>query len=181
MIGEVVVGNSEVSELGTHLRRRPGGPIPPGAARRRQSLDVYKDEIALVEHVEPLGFDTVLADRTSLAVDGYSPSIVPIAAAIAARIRRIRRICRICRIRIGFNLLLLLLPLLLLLLHHHRVALAEATATLDVLSTGRIDVGPIGERAVLLRSVVQGATPRTCTSQKQELTVPIPRSYPAPP
>jgi alkanesulfonate monooxygenase SsuD/methylene tetrahydromethanopterin reductase-like flavin-dependent oxidoreductase (luciferase family) len=94
------------------------------AAWRRPFVDVYRDELALVEHAEALGFDSVWLTEHHFADDGYSPSIVPLAAAIAARTSRIR---------IGFNLLLL--PL------HHPVALAEDIATLDVLSGGRIDVG----------------------------------------
>ena len=91
---------------------------------RRPFADVYRDELALVREAEALGFDTVWLTEHHFADDGYSPSILTIAGAIAATTERIR---------IGFNLLLL--PL------HDAVRLAEDIATLDVISGGRIDVG----------------------------------------
>lgn len=91
---------------------------------QRSFVDVYRDELELIREAEDLGFDTVWLTEHHFAQDGYSPSIVPIAAAIAATTERIR---------IGFNLLLL--PL------HHPVELAEALATVDVISNGRLDVG----------------------------------------
>ena len=94
------------------------------AAWRRPFPDVYRDELELIVEAEELGFDTIWLTEHHFADDGYSPSIVPLAAAIAARTQRVR---------IGFNLLLL--PL------HDAVRLAEDIATLDVLSGGRIDVG----------------------------------------
>src|SRR6478736_5964041 len=94
------------------------------AAWRRPFADVYRDELDLIVHAEALGFDTIWLTEHHFADDGYSPSIIPLAAAIAARTERVR---------IGFNLLLL--PL------HNAVSLAEDIATLDVLSNGRIDVG----------------------------------------
>lgn len=94
------------------------------AAWRRPFVEVYRDELALIEYAEELGFDTIWLTEHHFADDGYSPSILTLAAAIAARTTRVR---------IGFNLLLL--PL------HDAVAVAEDIATLDVLSNGRIDVG----------------------------------------
>ncbi|MEZ5376662.1 MAG: LLM class flavin-dependent oxidoreductase [Acidimicrobiales bacterium] len=94
------------------------------AGWRRPFVDVYRDELQLAVEAEALGFDTIWLTEHHFADDGYSPSILTIAAAIAARTERVR---------IGFNLLLL--PL------HHAVRLAEDLATLDVLSNGRIDVG----------------------------------------
>jgi alkanesulfonate monooxygenase SsuD/methylene tetrahydromethanopterin reductase-like flavin-dependent oxidoreductase (luciferase family) len=91
---------------------------------RRSFVDVYRDELDLIRKAEVLGYDTVWLTEHHFAEDGYSPSIVPIAAAVAAATERIR---------IGFNLLLL--PL------HHAVQLAEDLATVDVLSNGRLDVG----------------------------------------
>ena len=91
---------------------------------RRPFPDVYQDELALVQYAEALGFDTIWLTEHHFADDGYSPSVIPLAAAIAARTQRVR---------IGFNLLLL--PL------HNAVQVAEDIATLDVLSNGRIDVG----------------------------------------
>ncbi|MCC6435617.1 MAG: LLM class flavin-dependent oxidoreductase [Acidimicrobiales bacterium] len=91
---------------------------------RRPFPDVYRDELDLIVEAERLGFDTIWLTEHHFADDGYSPSIVTIAAAVAARTERVR---------IGFNLLLL--PL------HNAIELAEDIATLDVLSNGRIDVG----------------------------------------
>ncbi len=94
------------------------------AAWRRPFKAVYRDELDLITDAEELGFDTIWLTEHHFADDGYSPSIIPLAAAIAARTERVR---------IGFNLLLL--PL------HNAIRVAEDIATLDVLSGGRIDVG----------------------------------------
>ena len=94
------------------------------ATWRRSFVDVYRDEIALAEYAEELGYDTIWLTEHHFADDGYSPSLVTLAGAIAARTERVR---------IGFNLLLL--PL------YDAVRLAEDLAALDVISGGRIDVG----------------------------------------
>ncbi len=91
---------------------------------RRPFPDVYRDELDLIVAAEAMGYDTIWLTEHHFVDDGYSPSILTIAAAIAARTERVR---------IGFNLLLL--PL------HNAVQLAEDIATLDILSNGRIDVG----------------------------------------
>ena len=94
------------------------------AAWRRPFPDVYRDELGLITQAEELGYDTIWLTEHHFADDGYSPSIIPLAAAVAAQTERVR---------IGFNLLLL--PL------HNAIRVAEDIATLDVLSGGRIDVG----------------------------------------
>jgi alkanesulfonate monooxygenase SsuD/methylene tetrahydromethanopterin reductase-like flavin-dependent oxidoreductase (luciferase family) len=94
------------------------------ATTRRPFPEVYREELRLVRDAETLGYDTVWLTEHHFADDGYSPSILPIAAAIAATTERIR---------IGLNLLLL--PL------HNPIRVAEDIATLDVISDGRIDVG----------------------------------------
>ena len=91
---------------------------------RRPFPEVYADELQLIREAEQLGFDTIWLTEHHFADDGYSPSVVTIAAAIAAVTERVR---------IGFNLLLL--PL------HNAIRVAEDVATLDVISNGRIDVG----------------------------------------
>jgi alkanesulfonate monooxygenase SsuD/methylene tetrahydromethanopterin reductase-like flavin-dependent oxidoreductase (luciferase family) len=91
---------------------------------RRPFPDVYADELALIRRAEELGFDTIWLTEHHFADDGYSPSVLTLAAAVAAVTERVR---------IGFNLLLL--PL------HNAIRVAEDVATLDVLSGGRIDVG----------------------------------------
>jgi alkanesulfonate monooxygenase SsuD/methylene tetrahydromethanopterin reductase-like flavin-dependent oxidoreductase (luciferase family) len=91
---------------------------------RRPFSEVYADELRLIREAEELGYDTIWLTEHHFADDGYSPSVVTIAAAIAAMTERVR---------IGFNLLLL--PL------HNAIRVAEDIATLDVLADGRIDVG----------------------------------------
>ena len=93
------------------------------AAWRRPFPEVYRDELDLIVHAEALGFNPIWLTEHHFADDGYSPSIIPLAAAVAARTERVR---------VGFNLLLL--PL------HNVIRVAEDVATLDVLSGGRIDV-----------------------------------------
>lgn len=91
---------------------------------RRPFAEVYADELATIRHAEAQGIDTIWLTEHHFVDDGYSPSVVTIAAAIAAVTERVR---------IGFNLLLL--PL------HDAVSLAEDIATADVISGGRLDPG----------------------------------------
>ncbi|MFN0028766.1 MAG: LLM class flavin-dependent oxidoreductase [Acidimicrobiales bacterium] len=91
---------------------------------RRPFAEVYAEELALIRHAEAVGVDTIWLTEHHFVDDGYSPSVVTIAAAIAACTERVR---------IGFNLLLL--PL------HNAVRVAEDIATADVISGGRLDPG----------------------------------------
>ncbi len=91
---------------------------------RRPFADVYADELRLIQDAEAMGYDTIWLTEHHFADDGYSPSVVTIASAIAAATSRVR---------IGFNLMLL--PL------HNAIRVAEDVATLDVISNGRIDFG----------------------------------------
>ena len=86
--------------------------------------ELYRAQLDLVTESERLGFDQAWLTEHHFLDDGYSPSLFPIGAAIAARTRRIR-----------VGTFLLLLPL------HNPVRVAEDTATLDVLSSGRFDLG----------------------------------------
>jgi alkanesulfonate monooxygenase SsuD/methylene tetrahydromethanopterin reductase-like flavin-dependent oxidoreductase (luciferase family) len=85
---------------------------------------LYRSHLDLIVESERLGFDEAWLTEHHFIDDGYSPSLVPIAAAIAARTQRIR-----------IGTFLLLLPL------HNPVRVAEDTATLDVISGGRFDLG----------------------------------------
>jgi alkanesulfonate monooxygenase SsuD/methylene tetrahydromethanopterin reductase-like flavin-dependent oxidoreductase (luciferase family) len=94
------------------------------SAWRRPFTAVYADELTLISDAEALGYETVWLTEHHFADDGYSPSVLALAANIAGRTERVR---------IGTNLLLL--PL------HNAVRVAEDTATVDILSNGRLDVG----------------------------------------
>lgn len=91
---------------------------------RRPWVDVYRDDLALAVHTEALGFDHVWLTEHHFVDDGYSPALMPIATAVAARTTRIR-----------IGTFVLLLPL------HDTVRVAEDVATADVISGGRIDLG----------------------------------------
>ncbi len=86
--------------------------------------DFYRSQLDLIVESEKMGFDEAWLTEHHFLEDGYSPSLLPIGAAIAARTQRIR-----------IGTFLLLLPL------HNPVRVAEDTATLDVISGGRFDLG----------------------------------------
>src|SRR5262245_4014539 len=86
--------------------------------------EFYRSQLDLVVESERMGFDEAWLTEHHFIDDGYSPSLFPIGAAIAARTERIR-----------IGTFLLLLPL------HNPVRLAEDTATLDIISCGRFDLG----------------------------------------
>lgn len=86
--------------------------------------EFYRSHLDLIIESERMGFDEAWLTEHHFIDDGYSPSLLPIAAAIAARTHRIR-----------IGTFLLLLPL------HNPVRVAEDTATVDVISGGRFDLG----------------------------------------
>ncbi|KUH67685.1 hypothetical protein AU184_09440 [Mycolicibacterium novocastrense] len=86
--------------------------------------EFYRSHLDLVVESERMGFDEAWLTEHHFVDDGYSPSLFPIGAAIAARTDRIR-----------IGTFLLLLPL------HNPVQVAEDTATLDIISGGRFDLG----------------------------------------
>lgn len=91
---------------------------------RRSWREHYAETMELIEFAEELGIDYVWLTEHHFAEDGYSPSVLPLAAHVAARTERIR---------IGTKALLL--PL------YHPVRLAEDIATVDQLSGGRFEPG----------------------------------------
>lgn len=91
---------------------------------RRNYEDIYAETIEQIAWAEGIGYEGAWLSEHHFAPDGYSPSPVVIAAAIAMRTKKMR---------IGTNVLLL--PL------YHPVRLAEDCATVDILSRGRFELG----------------------------------------
>ncbi|HEY6394806.1 MAG TPA: LLM class flavin-dependent oxidoreductase, partial [Candidatus Binataceae bacterium] len=91
----------------------------------RQPFDRLYDEILdQIAWAETLGFDDVWLSEHHFIEDGYSPSLLPIAAAVAARTKKIR-------IATG----VMLAPF------HNPIRLAEDAATVDAISGGRFELG----------------------------------------
>src|SRR5919205_1761825 len=91
----------------------------------RQPADrLYGEILEQIAWAENHGFDDVWLSEHHFIEDGYLPSILPAAAAIAARTNRIR-------IASG----VLLMPF------HNPIRLAEDIATVDVISGGRFELG----------------------------------------
>lgn len=95
---------------------------PPGSPR--SWADLYASTLEHIRYAEQLGFDDIWTSEHHFVEDGYSPSLLPICAAIAAKTTRVV---------IGTNVLLL--PL------HDPVRVAEDAATVDVISGGRMRLG----------------------------------------
>jgi alkanesulfonate monooxygenase SsuD/methylene tetrahydromethanopterin reductase-like flavin-dependent oxidoreductase (luciferase family) len=90
----------------------------------RTDHEIYSAVFNQIERAEQLGFDDVWLSEHHFVDDAYSPSMLAIGCAIAARTKRIR---------IGTSVLLL--PL------HDPVRTAEDAVTLDVISNGRLELG----------------------------------------
>jgi probable F420-dependent oxidoreductase len=86
--------------------------------------EIYAETLRQIAWAETIGYDDVWLTEHHFCEDGHAPSILPIAAAVAARTTRIR-----------IGTAVLLLPL------HHAVRVAEDAATIDILSNGRFELG----------------------------------------
>jgi alkanesulfonate monooxygenase SsuD/methylene tetrahydromethanopterin reductase-like flavin-dependent oxidoreductase (luciferase family) len=86
--------------------------------------ELYRSHLDLAAESEALGYDYAWLSEHHFVDDGYSPSLHTIGGALAARTLRIR-----------IGTFLLLLPL------HNPVRIAEDSATLDVISGGRFELG----------------------------------------
>lgn len=94
-------------------------------ARWHQPFEAfYAERIEQITRAETLGFGSCWLTEHHFCEDGYTPSPLVLASAIAARTRKMR---------LGTNLMLL--PL------HDPVRVAEDAATLSLVSGGRFDLG----------------------------------------
>jgi len=95
---------------------------PPGSGRSFDEL--YNAIFEQIQRAEQLGFDSIWLTEHHLTDDGYLPSLMPMAAAIAARTKRVQ-----------IGTYVLLFPF------YHPVKLAEDIAVVDVISGGRLRIG----------------------------------------
>ena len=86
--------------------------------------DLYRSHLDLISDSEAMGYDHAWLTEHHFVDDGYSPSLMSIAGAISQRTTRMR-----------IGTFLVLLPL------HNPVRVAEDTATIDIMSNGRFDLG----------------------------------------
>jgi alkanesulfonate monooxygenase SsuD/methylene tetrahydromethanopterin reductase-like flavin-dependent oxidoreductase (luciferase family) len=95
---------------------------PPESGISHQTL--YAEIMDQVAWLDGLGLDLVWFTEHHFVDDGYLPSWIPVAAAMAARTKRVRFSCDVC-----------LLPF------NHPLRLAEDLAVLDNISGGRVEIG----------------------------------------
>jgi alkanesulfonate monooxygenase SsuD/methylene tetrahydromethanopterin reductase-like flavin-dependent oxidoreductase (luciferase family) len=95
---------------------------PPESGMR--TPDFYAAILDQVAWLDSLGLDLVWFTEHHFVDDGYLPSWVPAAAAMASRTRHVRFSCDVC-----------LLPF------NHPIRLAEDLAVLDNITNGRVEIG----------------------------------------
>ena len=98
---------------------------PPESGMR--TPDFYAAIMDQVSWLDQLGLDLIWFTEHHFVDDGYLPSWIPVASAMAARTRHARFSCDVC-----------LLPF------NHPIRLAEDLAVLDNLSNGRVEIGEPG-------------------------------------
>ena len=91
---------------------------------RRPFPQFYQEILDQIVRAEELGYDNVWLAEHHFADDGYNPSPLTTAAAIAARTSRIR-----------IGTYVLLMPF------RHPVRVAEDATCVDIISNGRFDLG----------------------------------------
>src|SRR6185437_14604277 len=91
---------------------------------RRPNPELYRAILDQIVRAEELGYDNIWLTEHHFAEDGYNPSLMPTAAAIATRTQRIR-----------IGTFVLLLPF------QHPVRIAEDATCVDIWSNGRFDLG----------------------------------------
>ena len=91
---------------------------------RRPFPELYRATLDQIARVDELGYDNVWLTEHHFVDDGYNPSVLTAAAAIAARTSRIR-----------IGSFVLLMPF------HDPVRVAEDCAAVDIWSNGRFDFG----------------------------------------
>ena len=95
---------------------------PPESGLSHQAL--YAAIMEQVAWLDGLGLDLVWFTEHHFVDDGYLPSWIPVAAAMASRTKHVRFSCDVC-----------LLPF------NHPIRLAEDLAVLDNISGGRVEMG----------------------------------------